>query len=323
MLYARHSSTDSMRSAPCPPGEGISYGLFEIRCRQPVDGNSWPAFWLYGAPDEVDVFEGYQGGFCNNVIHHAHEYWYPGPLEEPACQCYYFWPGASNLTKEFHRYALEWMPQQLTFYFDGVPIRRETRFRPLGCAMAIITNLAMWAWATPIRDSLEIDYIRIYRPRRLPVSPFGTAPPPTSDLFRLPRASAPERSNPVGEQFWQLWLPESGRIGLALRDNLNPACDTNIALPTSPDWCPAWVVSTRDTPVQVNLPDTTALRWTITDALGKKYSEGLWRSNFWRPPIANLPAGFYMVKLQVQQCVRTQALFIINIPHNPSPAGSW
>ena len=53
MVYGRHPGPDSLRPAPCPPNEGLSYGWFELRCRLPRDAGSFPAFWLYGPPGRV------------------------------------------------------------------------------------------------------------------------------------------------------------------------------------------------------------------------------------------------------------------------------
>ena len=56
------------------------------------------------------------------------------------------------------------MPNEVTFYFDNIPIRRETRLLPNGCAMYFIVNLAMWNWASSVADTLAIDYVRVTGP---------------------------------------------------------------------------------------------------------------------------------------------------------------
>jgi beta-glucanase (GH16 family) len=59
----------------------------------------------------------------------------------------------------FHTLALSWLPQELVYYFDGVPIRRERRLLPLGCQVDIIANLAVFTWARAQAASMDIDYI--------------------------------------------------------------------------------------------------------------------------------------------------------------------
>ena len=112
MLYSRRNAPDSLRPAACGQGDGYGYGLFEIRCRLPFDTGSYPAFWLYGAPDEVDMFEASPSGFSNNVHLHPHPYWRQGPVEEDECPCNYYWPGAEAFTEQYHRYAVAWLPDR-------------------------------------------------------------------------------------------------------------------------------------------------------------------------------------------------------------------
>lgn len=62
MVYFRSGKLES-KVYPDPgtwlgkPG-GFTYGMFEIRCKLPADDNgTWPAFWLYSGPTEIDVIE--------------------------------------------------------------------------------------------------------------------------------------------------------------------------------------------------------------------------------------------------------------------------
>lgn len=328
MLFGRHPAPDSLRPSPCPPGEGVTYGLFEMRCRQPIDIASFPAFWLFGAPDEVDIFESFRDGISNNIWLHDHDYWRPGPVEEPSCQCFYFWPKATRFGNEYHRYALEWLPGQLTFYFDGVPIRRETRFRPLGCAMAVITNLAVWAWMGAPADALEIDYIHQYHPRYLPNLPFGSeaAELPKSGVLRFPRATAPARSNPLGEQRWQFSRSVTDQLTLYLRDNFNPNCLTTLPLPVAPTWQGPWLISEQSTPIVVINADTIALQWAVLDAQGHQLLAGQALPGRWHPAAswqAALGPGAYQVRLQLGAAVCYQVLYLIDQPAGSQPVAAW
>ena len=325
MLYGRHPATDPLRPPPCPPGTGLSYGLFEIRCRQPRARDSWPAFWLFGSPDEVDVFEGDGQGFSNNVHLNTNDYWRPGPIEEVGCQNFFYWPGARPLSAAYHRYTLEWLPDRLVYYFDGVPIRRETRFRPLGCAMTVIINLAMVAWQSSPADTLAIDYIRIYRPRRLPAYPFGApaAQPLRNGVFHQPHLDAPERSNPFGPRGWELTQLPAGPLRLALRDNLNPPCGCTLPLPTGPDWQAPWLAGLNTSPISVRWAGPQPLRWTLLDAQGHPLRQGQADPGTWQPPLTGLVPGTYQMRLQAGAAECRQPVFVLDRPANSQPTARW
>lgn len=325
MLYGRHPTTDSLRPPPCPPGNGLSYGLFEIRCRQPRNRDSWPAFWLYGSPDEVDIFEGDGQGFSNNVHLHANDYWRPGPVEQIGCQCFFYWPGSRPLSAAYHRYTLEWLPDRLVYYFDGIPIRRETRFRPLGCAMAVIANLAMVAWENAAADTLAIDYIRIYRPRQLPAYPFGSpaAQPLRNGIFHEPHLDAPERSNPYGPRTWELTQPTAGQLRLALRDNLNPPCGCTLPLPVGPDWQAPWLAGLNTSPIVVRWAGAQPLSWALLDAQGYALRQGQATAGQWMPPLTGLAPGTYLMRLQAGATVGYQPVYVLDRPANSQPTAEW
>lgn len=326
MLYGRHPTTDPLRPPPCPSGNGLSYGLFEIRCRQPRVRESWPAFWLYGSPDEVDIFEGDGQGFSDNVHLHDNDYWRPGPVEQIGCQCFFYWPGARPLSAAYHRYTLEWLPDRLVYYFDGVPIRRETRFRPLGCAMAVIANLAMVAWENAPADTFAIDYIRIYRPRQLPAAPFGSpASQPLRDgHYKVPHLDAPEQSNPYGPRTWELARTAAGQLRLALRDNLNPPCGCTLPLPTGPDWQAPWLVGPGTSPIAVQCTQADTLAWTLLDAQGHTLRQGeAPPGELWRPPLTGLAPGTYQMRLRAGPDQGLQPVFVLGQPANSQPTAEW
>ncbi len=325
MLFARHASTDSLRPENCPPGTGVSYGWFEIRCRQPRTAGSFPAFWLWGAPDELDIMEAGLNVVSNNIHVNSHDYWRPGPVEESECQCFYDWPTNQPLAAEFHRYALEWLPNQLTFFFDGVAIRRETRFLPLGCQQSIITNLAQWAWAQALTDTLAIDYIRMYRPRHLPPTAFGTAGygPRKPAFFSFPRLQAPEYTNPLGQQTWELVCssPNVGRLYLALRDNFNPVCASHLPLPTGPDWRGPWLAGWRTTPLRILVSESIV--WEVIDLQGKIQVKGDCLPGQWTLPVNDLPPGAYYLRLRTAKAIGYQPLYVLGRAANSWPASEW
>jgi len=76
------------------------------------------------------------------------------------------WMAPSGLDREFHVYGLEWNEKQLTWFFDGRPIR--TRENDIcHSEVALIFSTAVLPWAGKITDaldgaSMDIDYVRVY-----------------------------------------------------------------------------------------------------------------------------------------------------------------
>lgn len=330
MLMSRRVAPDSLTLQGCNPGrEGYSYGLFEIRCRQPRDDNSFPAFWLYGgAPDEVDIFEASPYHFSSTCQVKPSSYWRPTRTATDFCSCYYYDEDpAGNLSQQFHTYGFAWLPNEITFYYDGVPIRHETRLLPGGCAMWVIANLAVWNWATAARDTLAIDYIRVYTPRALPPVPVVQRPSgayPQPELAWLPFEQPPGRFDAANVQRWTASPRPTGRLNLELTDNYNPVCNLTLPLPVAGHWAPAWV-QTQGTPeLQVRLPpgaDSSA--WAVHDALGRKVAQGRAGGGVWRPALAGLPPGNYALHLRSGRAATVHPLLIVGRPAGSTPTEAW
>lgn len=325
MIYGLHPATDSLRPAGCPPGTGLSFGWYEMRCRQPRDIASFPAFWLYGVPDELDIAETQPSFLSNNVHLNPHEYWRQGAMEQTDCQCFFDWQGRGSLATGYHRYALEWLPNQLTFYFDGVPIRRETRFVPLGCQQTLIANLAQWAWAGEQRDTLAIDYIRVYRPRQPLAVPFGSpgfeAVKPT--IYFPPRVQAPEYTSLTERQTWGV-VAAAGRLHLALQDNLNPACASRMPLPLGPEWRAPWRLGWRTPPTALQAPATQAVAWALLDSKGQLYRQGECPAGrTWQLPADVLPPGAYYLRLRVGALLGYQPVYVLDRSAEARPSAEW
>ena len=99
---------------------GFKYGRVEARIKGPIGSGSWAAFWMLGANiddrpwpgcGEIDITE-LLGRDPNTVYGTPH-----GPAS-----------GQSNTTSidtgfanDFHVYAIDWLPDQITWYLDGKP----------------------------------------------------------------------------------------------------------------------------------------------------------------------------------------------------------
>lgn len=323
---------DSVSLPGCPPNrEGFSYGLFEIRCRLPRTTATSSAFWLYGHPDEVDIFEaGRPELLSNNMILWSHSYWRPGPLgqDKEETQSFYFWPGPGSVTDAYHTFALSWKPQELTFYFDGIPIRRERRFLPLGCPMDLIANLAMMTWSRARFDSFDIDYIRVYRARQQAVQPPVAPMAPVVGLARQPRTTEAVLNAARSETTWQLLELPGKRPRLALSQNLNPRDFTSLALPSGRHWLPAVVsYSDGETPRhQLVSPDSarTDLTWTLYDLCGRPAHSGH------QPPAAawnltwpDLAPGSYVLYLRLGTRQVYQKVYHLGRPLSQAFTDEW
>lgn len=309
MLFSRHPAPDTLQPAACRGGEGFSYGLFEIRCRQPRDPTAFPAFWLFGTPDEVDIFEG--STVISNGVHlNPHPYWRPNQPAQ-SCACAYTADPRHPLHEDFHTYGVAWLPGELVFYFDGYPIRRETRYVPLGCPLSLIANLAMWNWATAASAELAIDYIRVYRPRQLPVRLAAHPGPPPATAWQ-PTAADPDRPDPAPRQLWQAQPAAPGRLRLALLDNLNPACESVTPLPTAAGWSPPWVLVDGLPALRVRAAPVPA-EWALYGLAGNRVLSGAVPAGAeWQPAWAAVPPGAYQLWLRQGPAQTRQRVLVVD-----------
>jgi beta-glucanase (GH16 family) len=139
----------------------FTYGYLEMRAKIPAGQGLWPAFWMHLNNDdksgEIDVFEFL--GHEPNIIHMSyhfpelHEFWFNGP----------------DYSQEYHTYAVDWQPDKIVWYIDGVERARATSSIP-NEPMYIIANLAVggdWPGSpdatTKFPAHFDIDYIRVYQ----------------------------------------------------------------------------------------------------------------------------------------------------------------
>jgi len=160
------------------------YGKIEVYAKMPKTKGSWAAVWMmptssaYGtwpSSGEIDILEtvGYAPDMIYGTVHTAvfnhkkgSQKGYSSTLDQP---------------EEFHLYTLEWLPDQIRYYVDGV---FKFRFAPgifLNCPTSsqwpfdrsfyLIINTAVggdWGGAQGIDETgwpqhLLVDYIRVYQ----------------------------------------------------------------------------------------------------------------------------------------------------------------
>lgn len=152
-------------------GDGFAqkYGYFEMRAKLPKGPGTWPAFWLLGLPRlhdksvdqiEIDVLEQY--GRNPNALHTNIHIWY-GDGRHTGDEQKHF---VTGMTDDFHNYGVMVDEQNITFYYDGRIIRRETTPEEAKVPLYVLANLALGAgWPidkTPNPSYMYIDYIRAY-----------------------------------------------------------------------------------------------------------------------------------------------------------------
>jgi hypothetical protein len=158
-----------------PKGNGFSqkYGYFEMRAKLPKGLGTWPAFWLMGTPQliepkdkktltqiEIDVVEQY--GVGPNALHTTLHLWGPGSVHSGEGDTSI----VTGMTDDFHRYGVMVQEDFITFYFDGVELRKDKTPKEAKVPLYLMLDLALGGgWPidrTPNPSSMLVDYVRAY-----------------------------------------------------------------------------------------------------------------------------------------------------------------
>jgi hypothetical protein len=154
-----------------PKGNGFSqkYGYFEMRAKFPGGPGTWPAFWLLGVPKlldksktqiEIDVVEHY--GVHPNSLHTVVHLWYPDKKHKGDAGVFI----VGGMAEDFHRYGVMVEPDFITFYFDGVLLRKVKTPEEAKVPMYLLVDLALGSgWPidkTPNPSYMYVDYVRAY-----------------------------------------------------------------------------------------------------------------------------------------------------------------
>ena len=159
--------------------QSFQYGRMEGRLKVPVGKGMWPAFWMLGSnfngnnwPDcgEIDIME-YIGKEPDLIFGTLHGPGYSGAMgfSQWNRQTY-------NIADDFHTYAIEWEPDQIRWYYDGVQYHTVSR-TDIGDREWVfdqpfffILNLAVGGQLpgpvgldTVFPNQLYIDYVRVYQ----------------------------------------------------------------------------------------------------------------------------------------------------------------
>ena len=149
---------------------GFKYGRIEARIKGPVGAGTWGAFWLLGANiddrgwpgcGEIDVTE-LLGSLPSTNLGYIHG---PGGSRGERVEM------DSPHAAEYHTYAVDWLPDQIRYFLDGVPFLTLDK-RDNGWVydheFYIIINLAMGGNLGGTIDpkltdsTMAFDYIKVY-----------------------------------------------------------------------------------------------------------------------------------------------------------------
>lgn len=160
------------------------YGRIEARIRLPAGQGLWPAFWLlpqddtYGswaASGEIDVMEAVNpaasgGNTVYGTLHYGGEW----PANDSSGSQYQV---STDITTEFHDYALEWDENEMRWYVDGVLYAMQNSWysssaafpAPFDQPFYILLNVAVGGnfpgsptASTVFPVTMEVDYVRVY-----------------------------------------------------------------------------------------------------------------------------------------------------------------
>lgn len=167
--------------------QDFKYGIFEARVKVPEGQGFLPAFWmmptdenLYGQwprCGEIDIMEvlGNDTDKSYGTIHYGN----PHSESQGSCQL-----SSGSFSEEYHDFAVEWEPGQISWYVDGKLIHTENDWytategqgeitypAPFDQPFYIILNLAVGGnWpgnpdeTTDIANAaLYVDYVRVYQ----------------------------------------------------------------------------------------------------------------------------------------------------------------
>jgi beta-glucanase (GH16 family) len=149
---------------------GFKYGFAEIRAIVPVEKGLWPAFWMLPVNNksrpEIDVME-VIGGSPNTVNVTLHGLQADGAKLDHGSA----WSGQSDLSQGYHTYAVDWEPDHIAWYVDGVEIYRYTDAKNIPSEpMYLLLNLAVGGYwpgnpdaNTTFPSYFTIDYVRVWQ----------------------------------------------------------------------------------------------------------------------------------------------------------------
>ena len=183
------------------PRSRQAYGRFEARIKIPRGQGMWPAFWMLGNnigtvgwpnSGEIDIMENI--GREPATVHGTPAR--PGLLRRRAASAgAYTLPGGQAFADAFHTFAVDWAPDSITWYVDGIQYSTEDpgrpRRQPVGLRPPVLhdhergrrrhSGPARPDGSTSFPQTMVVDYVRVYayaagggrRPADRPITGYG------------------------------------------------------------------------------------------------------------------------------------------------------
>lgn len=171
----------------------FTYGYFEARIQTPALPGMWPAFWMLPQPTDHSSTNNVYGGWAANGEIDIMEA--KGRLQNVVDTTLHFgggWPtntyrGGSytmqTTTEEWHTYGVDWRPDSMNWYIDGVKVFELTSDvwyssaapdndrAPFDQPFYLLLNLAVGGrydgYVSPSASftsaSMYVDYVRVYK----------------------------------------------------------------------------------------------------------------------------------------------------------------
>ncbi|HET6986805.1 MAG TPA: family 16 glycosylhydrolase [Kribbella sp.] len=152
-----------------------TYGRFEARIKIPGTQGVWPAFWMLGGGNwpndgEIDIMEniGREPNIVHGTIHG------PGYSGAGGIGAAYNSPDGQPFRNGFHTYRVDWEPNAITWFVDGVQYQRRTPADLNGNRWVydhpffLIMNVAVGGYwpgypdgSTVMPQTMTVDYVRV------------------------------------------------------------------------------------------------------------------------------------------------------------------
>ena len=156
-----------------------AFGRYEARIQLPFGQGIWPAFWMLGANistkgwphnGEIDIMENI--GSEPNIVHgtvHGPGYSGGEGIGKP-----FGLPSTMRFADDFHIFAIEWEPEEIRWYVDGIEYHTLKADRVPGDwvydhPFFMIMNMAvggLWPGypddTTTFPQQMRVDYVRVY-----------------------------------------------------------------------------------------------------------------------------------------------------------------
>jgi beta-glucanase (GH16 family) len=150
------------------------YGYFEISAELPSGPGMWPAFWLMPTNTnsatfpEIDIMEAL--GSVPNVAYQTVHTDQTGTMTQVQNATV-----VPTMYTGFNTYAVDWEPNTITWYIDGVQVFQIATPADMHSPMYMIADLGIYGAGianatTPVSGNMLIDYIAAYEP-----TPFAIA----------------------------------------------------------------------------------------------------------------------------------------------------